>query len=497
MNQSPDTGVRFNRFPPRAHGEMHFVRAFDQQILNSLLSHAGPSGTVADVLDWVKQRNRDVVVKINTTPFRDLRGWSFDPGTGNLRHDSGKFFSIEGVHVMVNDGHRREWMQPIINQPEIGILGIITKEIEGVLCFLLQAKIEPGNVNNVQLSPTLQATRSNYSQIHKGKKPQYLDYFQNAKRSQIILDQLQSEQGARFLKKRNRNIILTTQDDVPLSDDFRWLTLGQIKALMKHDNIVNMDTRTVLSGLAHHAFLDQLGICDFNAFIDHAGVSPMGRDLFVSELALAGCHTIDDVLFWLSGLKSNYELLVDRIPLRDVKDWQVGEFEIARPDRRFFRVIGVEVVIETREVKMWCQPLVEPMQEALCAFIIKKINGVYHFLVQAKIECGNFDVVELAPTVQCLTGSYKGGDADKPPFVDYLLDNACKHVLFDTKQSEEGGRFYHEQNRSLVVEADDAFPEQIPENFVWLTLGQIKEFLRYNNYLNIQARSLIAALDYL
>src|SRR5690606_24882290 len=117
-----------------------------------------------------------------------------------------------------------EWTQPIINQPEIGFLGIITREIEGVLYFLMQAKIEPGNVNYVQLSPTLQATKSNYTQIHHGAKPLYLDYFLKATPSQILLDQLQSEQGARFYRKRNRNIIIKVQEDLPVEDDFCWLT---------------------------------------------------------------------------------------------------------------------------------------------------------------------------------------------------------------------------------------------------------------------------------
>ena len=46
--------------------------------------------------------------------------------------------------------------------------------------------------------------------------------------------------------KRNRNIIVETRDDVPLHDDFHWLTLGQIKALMQEPHTVNMDTRTVI-----------------------------------------------------------------------------------------------------------------------------------------------------------------------------------------------------------------------------------------------------------
>jgi oxidase EvaA len=147
-------------------------------------------------------------------------------------------------------------------------------------------------------------------------------------------------------------------------------------------------------------------------------------------------------------------------------------------------------------VQTWGQPMIQPMQEGLCAFIAKKINGIIHFLVQAKIECGNFDVVEMAPTVQCLTGNYKDGYLYTPDFLDYVLDASEDMIILNTLQSEEGGRFFHEQNRYIIVKADSGFCVDVPENYQWLTLGQLKEFLRYNNYLNIQARSLLAALNY-
>lgn len=41
----------------------------------------------------------------------------------------------------------------------------------------MQAKIEPGNVNRIQISPTIQATKSNFMQTHGGKAPAYLEYF--------------------------------------------------------------------------------------------------------------------------------------------------------------------------------------------------------------------------------------------------------------------------------------------------------------------------------
>ena len=43
----------------------------------------------------------------------------------------------------------------------------------------------------------------------------------------------------------------------------------------------------------------------------------------------------------------------------------------------------------------WCQPMIEPAQEGLCAFICREINGILHFVVQSKLECGNRDIIEF------------------------------------------------------------------------------------------------------
>ena len=139
--------------------------------------------------------------------FSELKEWGFNNRTGNLEHFSKKFFSVIGLDIKTNWGEIYNWQQPIIKQSEIGILGIITKRFDQKSYYLMQAKIEPGNINHVQISPTLQATKSNYLQVHNGKKPKYLGYFfDNSKK--LVIDQLQSEQGARFYKKRNRNIII-------------------------------------------------------------------------------------------------------------------------------------------------------------------------------------------------------------------------------------------------------------------------------------------------
>ena len=156
---------------------------------------------------------------------------------------------MQGVRARCDFPAPLRFEQPIVNQPEIGVLGILAKRFDGVLHFLLQAKMEPGNIDLVQLSPTVQATRSNYTRVHGGKRPRYLDFFLQRGVNRVLVDQLQSEQGLFFLRKRNRNIIVETREDVPLHDDFHWLTLGQIKRLMQEPHTVNMDTRTVIAAV--------------------------------------------------------------------------------------------------------------------------------------------------------------------------------------------------------------------------------------------------------
>ena len=465
----------------------------EKNIHFDFLKSAFEKKEIDTIVQWIKQQNEAVDVTIAKVPFKNLDKWYFDEVNGNLKHETGKFFSIDGIRVNTTWGSTKQWDQPIINQPEIGFLGFIVKEIDGVYHFLVQAKIEPGNVNFVQLSPTLQATRSNYQQTHGGKKPLYLEYFQNATKEQILLDQLQSEQGARFLRKRNRNIIIKVDENIEVHSNFIWLTLGQLKALMQLDNIVNMDTRTVISGIPFGNFTSET--IDFFNYLNKSGEyqTKFLKSALIKDKSL---HSIEEIITFMTQIKSINDLEVKQIALQDMNDWIVTKYEIKREDEKFFKIIGVDVEIGNREVVTWSQPMVEPSQDGLCAFVCKEIDGVLHFAVQAKLECGNHDIVEFAPTVQTLTGDYKQTPKNSLPFLDYVLNASKEKIYFDTLQSEEGGRFYKEQNRNMIIVAGDEISDELPENFIWMTLNQLYVFIKFNNYLNIQARNLIATISF-
>ena len=196
------------------------------------------------ILSWIAERNKTVSVEIHKVPPEENGFWFYDQNEGCIRNQNRSFFAITGYRQTAGNA---VISQPIILQEEIGYLGIICQEIGGVMHFLMQAKIEPGNVNKIQLSPTIQATKSNFTQKHGGKTPPYLEYFLDAEKYEVVVDQIQSEQSSRFYKKRNRNIIIRVDEEIPVLPSHKWMTLGQIKHLMRQDNLVNMDTRTVLS----------------------------------------------------------------------------------------------------------------------------------------------------------------------------------------------------------------------------------------------------------
>lgn len=464
--------------------------------LNFLVSamHHGFFIKTIDILEWMKKQNEEVVSNITQIPIKDLQGWNLRDN--RIRHDSNRFFSIDGISIQTNYRDVHQWDQPIINQNEIGFLGFIVKKFNGVLHFLMQAKIEPGNINIVQLSPTLQATKSNYTRVHRGVSPNYLEYFNGEKEVNILVDQLQSEQGARFLRKRNRNIIVEVHENIEVKKNFIWVSLGQIKELLRYPNVVNMDTRTVISCIQYGSYSEQT-LKMLSAMLKLNNESEGINEFFLYSILCNSIyyHELHYIIKWITSLKFKYELNIEQIGISNLNDWIFNGNTIYHKNHKYFEVIGINVQIGNREVESWNQPMVRSAQEGLIGFIVKKIHGVYHFLVQAKLEAGNFDIIEMAPTVQCLTGNYrKGKNEYSIPYLEYFTQP--NNIWYSSYQSEEGGRFFQEQNLNIIIEVGEEFSIEVPENYCWLTLNQMLSFVIYNNYLNISARSLLSAISF-
>jgi oxidase EvaA len=207
---------------------------------------------INSILKWLEEKKKNYDVKTEEVGVNELENWKTDKKTGNIHHESGQFFSVIGVKITgADDREVPSWTQPMIKQKECGILGIISKKINGVRHYLLQAKYEPGNTGKLQLSPTLQATESNLLRVHKGKKPLFAEYFEEEGKDKILVSVKSVEDGGRFYLKTNRNIIIEVDpsEEIKIPDNFIWLNIYQLKKLLKEDCVVNSLTRSILGSI--------------------------------------------------------------------------------------------------------------------------------------------------------------------------------------------------------------------------------------------------------
>lgn len=439
----------------------------------------------SEIFKWIQDLNKATEIEIKESTIINDTFWFYDDYRGEILNRRRSFFSIIGMREFIDGRFVQE--QPVIIQPEIGYLGIICKEIEGVLYFLMQAKIEPGNINCVQISPTIQATKSNFTRAHGGKLPMYFDYFENSQKYHVIYDQIQSEQSGRFYKKRNRNMIMVVDKEIVVHPNFKWMTLGQIKSLMKHDNLVNMDTRTVLSGIP---FLWGTGVYE-DSFAEQLFKD---KSLYNSIFKPDSLEYLPKLFQKINNYKMFSDIRHETVPLYELADWKINEYGMESLKHADFMVRFYNINISGREVQKWTQPLFKATGKATFGLLTKVQDNCRLFLVKIKPEIGTFDKVEIGPSIQWEPSHLLNNTSDKVElwFEKYMDEQ--KKTLVDVMLSEEGGRFYHEQNRNVIVEIDEDI-KQLPQDYMWVNYSTINFLIQTNNNVNIQLRNLLSLID--
>ena len=66
--------------------------------------------------------------------------------------------------------------------------------------------------------------------------------------------------------------------------------------------------------------------------------------------------------------------------------------------------------------------------------------------------------------------------------VELILKAKNAKIIYGKWQSEDGGRFHLKSNFNMIVEVDENEELDIPDSFIWVTLFQIKQLLKIENF---------------
>ena len=211
-------------------------------------------------------------------------------------------------------------------------------------------------------------------------------------------------------------------------------------------------------------------------------------------------HKLDYVIDWFEKKREQSDMVVEEVGINDLDKWNVDKESgnITHDSKGFFEIIGIKVTNTfDREVgkQGWTQPIIGKNPGGILGLLMKKINGVPHYLVQAKAEPGNIGKLQLSPTLQATTSNLlKAHGGIRPLFAEYFDEPKNAKILYGKWQSEDGGRFHLKSNFNMIVEVDENEQLQIPDSYIWVTLFQIKQLLKIENFVGPHIRGIISYL---
>ncbi len=133
----------------------------ERLFLRSLTATDFTGGGEERALSWLHAHKEKVQARVEPIAFKDMKMWRRDTEDGSIRHESGRFFSIEGTRVTTNWGRVASWDQPIINQPEVGILGVdaVTKK---------PVVVESNGIESIAIKPMMYLSLSHDHRLVDG-----------------------------------------------------------------------------------------------------------------------------------------------------------------------------------------------------------------------------------------------------------------------------------------------------------------------------------------
>jgi len=414
-----------------------------ENILESIKTINGPLESYDSILNSFRRSNENKFI-VREVGISNLNDWSFD-SQKNLVHTSNAFFKLTGIH-------EKNYNSGILLQNEVGTLGVLCCLYKGLLHFLIQFKQEPGNIQQSQLSPTLQATLSNQNKKHGGKEPNYINYFQNVNKKNIVIQKNLPEQGSRYWKKYNNNIIVSTNFFEP-DKNFKWMTLGQIYKFSEIDSSINSCLRSVLSLI-------------YTSLHDEPTPEIENKIAEIKTNITTGAQLQDSVIDFYNEVEDKFIF----------------------PDKNeSFHVVGVSIEIKNREVSNWNQPL------------IFEANLHDYSLISLVFKNKRYYLLNLEKKPGYRYGFVYGLTAVNNKFNTELNDklNFDKlKLLKKIKMSEEGGRFLHTAINKSFYEIE---VEDLNLHFKNFILVNENEINRINSlgFLSMEARSMLFFSKYI
>jgi oxidase EvaA len=304
------------------------------------------------------------------------------------------------------------------------------------------------------LSPTVQATKSNYTQVHGGKATNYINFFLK-KKFKILSKFKLAEQGTRYLTKKNYNCLIDSGNyKIKIKDNYKWIKKNELVQLSKRNNFLNMDTLSIIS-CSIKKIIEKKTILTFSEIIDK--YSRFNKKNFIERKIIS---------------------------FKDLKKWTIHKYRIFDNQFKYFSIIGLKIITNCREISSWCQPIIKDHFKTFNGILICEKFGTMHYLLEVTLEPG-FTKARFTSTV-LIKNFNKIKKNNNERYFHFFKKR--KGIVLNKKSSDEGGRFYKNEVHNVICLIKD-YNIINKKNYLWISHNQINELIK-KDMLTLEARNL-------
>ncbi len=136
-------------------------------------------------------------------------------------------------------------------------------------------------------------------------------------------------------------------------------------------------------------------------------------------------HSFHFIKNWFLKKRKNPSIKVKNIPLNQCKNWLMKKGNYIHNSGEFFKVNALRISeTRSREVDKWDQPILTQIgyDGGILGLIRKRFFGVPHYLIEAKLEPGNYKFVQLSPTLQATFSNLRRVHRGRKPYFNQYFD---------------------------------------------------------------------------
>ena len=202
-------------------------------------------------------------------------------------------------------------------------------------------------------------------------------------------------------------------------------------------------------------------------------------------------------LSWYNKIRISTKATVKTIHLEKMKKWIYDKKKgvIKHTSGEFFHIEGKRILKSEREVKSWDQPFIKQVdyKGGIIGLVRSNINGVPHYLVDAKYEPGNYNKIQISPSLQATYSNLNRihmGEKNKVVKKYFSKNYKTIRKFWVT---EDGGRLFLKRNLHWIIQYNGKI--NLPgKTFRWLTLWELDKFIKVGSVVGPHLRSILSLI---